>query len=295
MMNNDNRATRTFGLFLAGALLSVPMAFGDEPAAADGSNSGSPSVQYTESTKPAQASDGGQPAQLDAKPWKFVIAPYLWIPAVHGTVGIGPLTGNLSLNVGDTWNALWDDFKFAGCLHLEAVHDKWSIFGDALYLNLGNNVGRTQINYDQKTGIFELGASYAVYDNALPGAPADSTVRFRFEPLAGARLWYNDSTLSDPRRSFGSSETWIDGFGGARCELAFNETFSLTARADIGTGMSTLTWNALAMFNVNLNHNIAVFAGWRWLSDDYSTGSGRDRFVYNVEFSGPFAGLKVTF
>jgi len=233
--------------------------------------------------------------QVDGKPWKFMIAPYLWIPAQHGTVSSGPISAQVSMNVGQSWNALWDNFKFAGCIHLEANKDKWTVFGDIMYTNLGNEVKQTQINLDQKMGIFELGGAYTVFDGALPGAEADSTIKLLVQPLAGVRLWYLDVDISDATRSAGPNETWVDGFAGARCELAFNEAFSLSARADIGTGMSDLTWNILAMADYKFNRHISVFAGWRWLSDDYSTGSGRDRFEYNIEFSGPFVGMKIMF
>lgn len=299
MMLRSNRATRTLGLIvvtgLAAGFAGMPTALGDEPATTTGSGSNAAGAQYTEATKPAEATDTSTALDASAKPWKFMIAPYLWIPAQHGNITSGPVTAQVSMNVGQSWNALWDNFKFAGCLHLEANHDQWTIFGDAMYTNLGNEVKQTQVQVDQKMGIFELGASYAVFDGKLPGAADDSTVRLRVEPLAGARLWYLDVDISTPVRSVGPNKTWVDGFAGARCELAFNEEFSLSARADVGTGMSDLTWNILAMANYNFNKTIAVFAGWRWLSDDYSTGSGRDRFEYNIEFSGPFAGLKIMF
>lgn len=254
----------------------------------------------TQSTGSSSAAAGASgevsPAlQVDGKPWRFMIAPYLWIPAQHGTVASGPISAQVSMNVGQSWNALWDNFKFAGCLHLEANKDKWTVFGDIMYTNLGNEVKQTQINVDQKMGIYELGASYAVFDGALPGAEEGSTVRFRAEPLAGVRIWHLDIDISDATRSRGPNETWVDGFAGARCELAFNEAFSLSARADIGTGMSDLTWNILTMANYNFNRTIAVFAGWRWLSDDYKKGSGLDRFEYNIQFSGPFVGMKIMF
>lgn len=233
--------------------------------------------------------------EVDGKPWKFVIAPYLWIPAQHGTIGVRNVNANVSMTVGDTWNALWDNFRFAGCLHLEAVKDRWSIFADGMYMHLGNDVKDLPVNVEYKQGIFELGGSYAIHDGPLPGAAADSTVRVRIEPLVGVRLWYLDTTIQTPVDSRGVDETWVDGFGGIRGELAFNETFSLTGRIDVGTGMSDLTWNALAMVNMNLNQHWALFAGWRWLSDDYSKGSGMDRFEYNMMFNGPFAGVKVTF
>jgi len=253
------------------------------------------SMRGTETAAPATETETSPALSVDGKPWKFVIAPYLWIPAVHGTVASGPVSGTISESVGDTWNALWDNFQFAACIHLEATKDRWTVFGDILYMDLGNTAANVPVSVDFKMGIFELGGGYAAYYGALPGAEADSTVRVLIEPIAGVRVWTIDASISDATRSRGPNETWVDGFAGLRGALEFNETFSLIARADAGAGMSEFTWNALAMFNVNFNKNIAVFAGWRWLSDDYHTGSDRDRFEFDVNMNGPFAGLKITF
>ncbi len=283
---------------LAGGVCVAGLALGaDEPE-------GQTVVTYDMSSSAVSAATGATsnasgdestPGQLDAKPWKFVIAPYLWIPAQHGHVQSGIARANVDMTIGDTWNALWDNFQFAGCIHLEAVHDRWSIFGDVMYLHLGNEVKNLPVTVDFKQGIFELGGSYAIYDGALPGAASDSTVRVRIEPLVGARLWYIDTKITGPFQTRGPDDTWVDGFGGIRGELAFNETFSLSGRIDAGAGMSEFTWNALTMLNVNFNKNIALFAGWRWLSDDYHTGSGLNRFEFDMMLNGPFAGLRITF
>ena len=277
----------------AGLSIGAAGARADEPQV-DQQNVNAAADNSTQAAR-ATPSDASPALTVDGKPWKFMIAPYLWIPAQHGTIASRGVTANVSMNVGQSWDALIDNFKFAACLHMEANKDKWTIFGDVMYTNLGNEVKQSNVDADQKMGIFELGGSYAVFDGKLPGAEDESKVRLRIEPLAGVRVWYLNVNISDSVRSVGPDEAWVDGFAGARCELAFNEAFSLSARADVGTGMSDLTWNILTMANYNFNRTFAIFAGWRWLSDDYSKGSGRDRFEYDIQFSGPFVGLKIMF
>lgn len=282
------------GLAAAGLVGVAMNARGDEPA----NSTVNGTVNEGGATAAPASSSGGSsqsPLTVDGKPWKFMIAPYLWVPAQHGNVGIGNVNANVSMSVGDTWNALWDNFRFAGCIHVEAIKDKWSFFGDAMYMHLGNDVKDLPVEVNYKSGIFELGAGYAIHDGVLPGAASDSSVKVRLEPIAGTRIWLLDTEISTPIGSRSHNEVWIDGFAGIRGELAFNETFSLSGRIDVGTGMSELTWNALTMLNVNLSEHWALFAGWRWLSDDYSKGSGTGRFEYDMMFNGPFAGVKVTF
>lgn len=290
----------TFVLFMVcGSAIFAANARADEPPVDQQSRSGATADANgdasTNASTPATSSEASPALSVDGKPWKFVIAPYLWIPAMHGHVTSGPVRGELSATVGDTWNALWDNFKFAACIHVEATKDRWTIFGDILYMDLGNTARDPSITVDFKQGVYELGGAYTAYYGALPGAEPDSTVRVLFEPLAGVRVWNLDVTVSDATRSRGPNETWVDGFAGIRGTLEFNEIFSLSGRADAGTGMSEFTWNALAMVNVNFNKNFGIFAGWRWLNDDYRTGSGADRFEYDLMLNGPFAGLKITF
>lgn len=278
----------TIGLVLLSGLAAT-VCLADEPQV-DQQN-----VHAASSSAPAAQGEASPALQLDGKPWKFMIAPYLWVPAQHGNVGIGLVNANVSMSVGDTWNALWDNFRFAGCIHLEATKDKWTVFGDVMYMHLGNDVKDLPVEVNYKSGIFELGGAYAIHDGVLPGAASDSSVKVRLEPIAGTRIWLLDTEISTPIGGRSHNETWIDGFAGIRGELAFNETFSLSGRIDVGTGMSDLTWNALTMLNVNFTRNVGLFAGWRWLSDTYSTGSGRDRFEYDMMFNGPFAGVRIVF
>lgn len=255
-----------------------------------------PTIEENATARPASSSgETASPLSVDGKPWKFMIAPYLWVPAQHGNIGVGNLNANVAMTVGDTWNALWDNFRFAGCIHLEATKENWTVFGDAMYMHLGNDVKNLPVEVDYKSGIFEVGGAYAVHSGVLPGAAPDAKLKARLEPLAGVRMWLLDTEISTASFSRSHSEFWVDGFIGVRGELAFNETFSLSGRIDVGTGMSDMTWNALTMLNANLNEHWALFAGWRWLSDNYSSGSGRDRFEYDMMFNGPFAGVRVTF
>jgi hypothetical protein len=77
--------------------------------------------------------------------------------------------------------------------------------------------------------------------------------------------------------------------------VSFTDSFSIFARADIGAGGSSFTWNALAGAEFRFNSWGSLFAGYRGLDLDYSSGSGADEFSYDMLMHGPFIGLEVRF
>ena len=61
---------------------------------------------------------------------------------------------------------------------------------------------------------------------------------------------------------------------------------------DIGSG-SDLTWNVLGGFGYSLSERTTLWLGYRILDVDYDDGSGSDLFEYDIDMSGPIAGLAI--
>ena len=66
-----------------------------------------------------QAGEFPVPPSL-ASPWKFELAPYLWLPAMDGDVTVRGRTADVDLDLGDVFEALLDSFKFAFMGRFEA-------------------------------------------------------------------------------------------------------------------------------------------------------------------------------
>lgn len=262
-------------LFALGATLAPPMEL-------------APCVAQTATVPvPAAASEPG---------WKISITPYLWVPAQDGTLTVGGASADVDLDVADTFDTIRDHFNIGLCLHAEVSRERFSIFGDVMYLSLESSDVPTQaglVDVRQDQAIGELGLAYAVID-----APVDDgEMRWRLEPLAGARVWYlaGNIDVPGPDNDLDGDEAWIDGFAGARTRFTFNRTLALVARGDLGAGSSDFTWSALGALEINFTSQAWLTLGYRALDDDYSTGSGDSRFAYDMLLHGPFIAFTLRF
>jgi hypothetical protein len=90
-------------------------------------------------------------------------------------------------------------------------------------------------------------------------------------------------------------EAWVDAFGGMRFRIGADEGPGVFGRFDAGAGGSDATWNALVGLDWRIGGWLAFTGGYRWLSIDYSSGSGNDRVVYDILALGPFLGISFRF
>ena len=49
-------------------------------------------------------------------PWKFEVAPYVWLPAMQGDLTVRGRTADIDLDLGDTLDLLFDALKFVVAL-----------------------------------------------------------------------------------------------------------------------------------------------------------------------------------
>ena len=282
--------SRHFAALLA-SLSIVSVAFAGEAPSAPSITDAAAPVRFEVQSPSMKLADAPDPDK-----WRFLIAPYLWIPAMNGNVTVRGNSAEVDIDMWDTFDLIKDNFNFATQLHFEVSKGKFTFFADAMYLNLeGQNVGEfstEKVNFEQ--GVFELGMAYMLIDKPLN---PNYQYQLLLEPLAGARIWYVSSTISDSRltRDVSGSESWVDGFIGARGTLKFNETWAVFARGDIGAGGSEFTWNAVAGIDIRLATWCFLEIGYRALDDDYSKGSGSDKFTYDMLLYGPFLAFSFKF
>lgn len=236
---------------------------------------------------------------LAADSWQFSFYTYLWVPATDGSITVRGRTSDVDVSVSDTLDGVLDNFQLALTGHVEARRNRFSIFGDVMYIALENDVERRVLGpgeFEVREGFFEAGVSYAVVDNPIGD---NQSRRFRLEPLAGARVYYLDQelTFDDVGVDVDDDQLWIDGFVGLRSTVDLAERATLFGRFDIGGGGSDLAWNAVLGLDVKLGKNkrIALTGGYRWLDIDYENGEGTSKFEFDVLMHGPFVGLGFTF
>ena len=93
------------------------------------------------------------------------------------------------------------------------------------------------------------------------------------------------------------TQSWWDPIIGGHVSLPIWKGFSLEAIGDYGgfdVG-SESTWQVFPYVNWQISKLFSLQAGYRWLYTDYETGSGLNRFKYDIMTSGPQVGFTLHF
>jgi len=225
---------------------------------------------------------------LHAEEWKHELAPYMWGSAMEGTTGIGDVTADVDVSFGDILDNL--EMGFMGMYR--GTRDRFSISVDTIFMGLGatqrsrNDLAKADIDVDQ----FVLGAA------------AGYALTEKFVVLGGLR-YYDLSAevkVTGPLGNTADAETdesWVDPYLGARYTIPLSEAWSLNLSGDIGGfGVgSDFAWQGLVTFRWQLTERTGALAAYRYMDVDYESGSGSDRFKYDMAFSGPALGIVFTF
>lgn len=214
--------------------------------------------------------------------WKHTLVPlYLWGAGIEGTSQVGPITAPVSIAFADAL----DNLDTTLTVHYEANKGKWGVLADAFHLSLvpeSTLPGGAPIGIDLTNNIFELGGIYR--PETLNG----------LEVLFGVRAMQFEmgASIGPAPKTTLVDQNWVDAFAGARKKFSLSENTGLMIRGDVGTGDSEFVWNAAVLLDYRFNKTISMLGGYRWLDYDYETGSGRDRFTYDVTYEGPAIALR---
>jgi len=121
------------------------------------------------------------------------------------------------------------------------------------------------------------------------------------ELLGGARYIKLDNRIQGSLGyvDVGGSRDWVDPLIGARLKWNLSDKWSMVLRGDIGGfglgSASDLTWDLNAGAFYNFTDSFFMGAGYRILDIDKESGSGSDKFVYDVTMNGPWLAAGFTF
>jgi hypothetical protein len=251
-------------------------------------------------------------APADDGRWHFNLVPYLWLPAVSGSVdtvvgGLPGVDGRTArpVDVSGTINpdSYLSNLKMALMLIGEAHQGRWLIYSDLIYTNLGSQAtsvrrvtgprgnlsGQIARNAttDMSSTIVTLGGGYAVVD----------TAGWELHLVAGARFFdlSSDLTLSlqdgqgrylFARKASMDRQVW-DGIVGVRGEVRFaGGNWFVPYYADVGAGTSSWTWQALLGLGYRFDWG-AVTLAWRALAYDFTRNDAK------LTLSGPGLGVSI--
>jgi len=221
--------------------------------------------------------------------WQWSGAAYFWGASIDGTSDSGA-----DVQVG--LDTIIDNLKFGAMGTLNAQKGNLSFFGDLIYLDLGDTTSTTvpvlgvpvpvSADIDLKGLISTAGVGYQIYDQSGT----------KLEALGGARLLKFDSDINisvgGRNTRLGSSTPNWDAIVGLRGSTDLSEKWYLNYYADIGTGDSDFTWQALVGVNYRMK-KADITAGYRYLSWDF----GQDSYsgFSALDLSGFYLGARFDF
>lgn len=220
--------------------------------------------------------------------WDFAIAPlYLWAVNINGESGVRGQTAETNIKFGDLYDSLQGVFT----LRLNAVYrQKFGLVFDYNYLDLGN---------ETQTDVVSLETNFKAQIINLAGTYRFLGERHTLDSVAGIR--YTDLDLGVDFIGSGSgleeNKSWVDPIVGARYAYQMNDRWALRFHGDIGGfGVaSNFTWQGLGLIDFQPWKHVAFVGGYRAIGTDYESGSGSDKFTYDVIVHGPVLGLDIRF
>ena len=233
----------------------------------------------------------------ETKNWEFELTPmYLWMASLEGDMTVKGLTQSLEL----PFDEIFDSLEAVFTIHFEGLYKKrWGFFLDYNMVNIkdsatGPGPFKANIEVDFETKMGELGAIFRFHEDN----------RHILEALGGARFTDLESTVNitgvpDPiPQTITADQNWWDPIIGLRYKWKIAEKWMFSLRGDIGLGFgvgdtSETTWNAIALIHFKPWKHVGFVGGYRALDVDYETGSGINKFKYDMLMHGP--GIAVTF
>jgi hypothetical protein len=217
---------------------------------------------------------------------KIILAPYLWGTSLNGTSTVGVLP---PLDIDASFSDILSNLNFAMSLHTEFHKGPWRFVLDPTYISLEADIpplipDASGTTMDITIWLVEAWAGYAFTDN--------------WEVLGGARYQDQDLQLSGlPNPPFpsslGVSDNWSDWFAGVRFNAALGAKWVLIWRGDVVVGGdSDSSYNTEIFFNRRIGETMALFLGYRYLSDDYIN---EGVYGWDMVQQGPVIGYTWTF
>jgi hypothetical protein len=231
------------------------------------------------------------PRNLPAEPadsikkWNVLTEIYLLFPYMDGETGIG---NRITVPVEAKPKDIFSNLKFGVMLNVEVRNNRWAVLSDLLYANLDQEVSPTTIinsgSVSAKQIIWEPSGLYRI----TPYLEAGAGGRLNFMET-GFDVLRNTLPEGTEQIAESASKTWFDPILIARITKNIKDKWLFQVKGDLGGfGLgSDFTWQVQAYAGYRFSRLFQLTAGYKILSIDYDKGADAERFIYNVDTSGP--------
>lgn len=233
-------------------------------------------------TAPAVAQD----AQAPDNAWHFEMTPYIWGSATSGSIGIRGLP---EVKVEASFSDILSKFDIGFLGRLEGRKDRFGFATDLIYLNLGIPLAEDQpviLILGPEVDLRQLmGEGIGFYRIARDAHDPDSAW---LDVLAGARYTHLRAEMELIGGSLAASSIdLVDAIGGLRGRVPLGSKAGLLLRGDVGGGTAKIAWNVEGSLTLAVSKKWSLGAGYRYLHEEYSRGSGADRRSVDLSLKGP--------
>lgn len=242
-------------------------------------------------------------AAQSADAWRFHAILYGYLPTIGGSTAFPQAGSPVSVDA----DTIIDDLNGAFMGTFEAERGRWGVFTDVMYVDVDGSksqtrdisIGGSQIPADAtanldmniKGWVWTIAGSYQVLTD--PKSPLQVLVGARLLDVEENLRWQtggNVGSIPLPGRQGDVTDkgsNW-DAIIGVKGRLAFggNREWFIPYYADVGTGQSDLTWQAIAGLGYSFKWG-EVLAAWRYLDYEMESGSA----IQSLNFNGPAIGV----
>jgi hypothetical protein len=214
----------------------------------------------------------------DNDKWSFDTSLYGLAAGMSGDVTARGIPADLDVSFSD----VMENLEFGAMGSFRIGHGHWAFTTDVIYMSL--SASKKGITADLDQWLIEPTISYRLCEH--------------FDLLAGARYNNLSGGIKGPLgRTFTGTQDWWDPIVGAVGAIPVGDKLSLNVRGDVGGfGVgSDITWQAFPYLNWQVSKRCSLQAGYRWVYTDYESGSGANKFKYDVLTQGPQVGFTVRF
>ncbi|TRX55770.1 DUF481 domain-containing protein [Thalassomonas sp. M1454] len=223
-----------------------------------------------------------------ADEWSFEFTPYIWGARNHGNSGVGqdkngPGVGHVDIDFG----TLMDHLDFGTMGNFTATKDDILMYSEVTYLVASDDYRvtgprgnlSTTVAIDIDGYVVDLGAGYRLVEQD----------KFELYGYGGVRFMEVMVDLGP----VSTGDDWVEPQVGLHAKYTMNDTFALQGRVEAG-GFGVGSEESY-MANLTLNHKIndkwALKYFYRYMKVDYADND----FVYDLEITGPGAGVSYKF
>jgi len=239
--------------------------------------------------------------------WQFSLTPYVWAISANGDATVK----GVETDVDTSFSDVLENLNMAVMAVGEARKGRFGLFTNIIYADLESDDTRRllRIHTDAKALYLGVGAYYRLGPWNLSAEHGDAGPKLIVDPYVGGRYTYVDADLklrtNGPRITGdltpSASKDWFDPIVGVRTIWQLTPKWRLIAFGDVGVfGDSDSSWQAVGLLGYRFgmfggDDNGQVLLGYRALHQDYSDGSGRNKFKWDGTLKGPVIGLNINF